>query len=634
MKKRIAIFACGWSNECLMVLNRVFVDYAERHNTDLFFFINYSAVGGEHNEDMRELNIYRLPKMSSFDGAIILGNTFHIGDEFETILEAIREADLPAVCLGYKIEGVSCFECNNYDGMYELAEHLVTSHGVKDVLYVGGPVDNQESLLRAQALKDVLDKYGYVLKEENVLCGNWNYFDTQYAISEWYDNHHGILPDAIVCANDVMAMGTYVGLAKSGVQNLKNIIVTGFDNLPSGNVFSPAITSVDPGWEDMASEAMEHLLKCMENGNEIVNKVIRSHMSIKESCGCLQTQNVGLQEGNEIFLGYERMVGASYLGGHMCELSVALSEVRSKEEVGKFFEYILQHDHVYEGDEFYFCLVEDFFDSIENGEILTNKGYPSKMELVGGIKDNEIVKPETFETELLLPSYDPEKETVDQYMFITLSSRKESYGYAVMVNNLRILYDYSFFVWSFNMGQNIERMRQNFRLEEMNQRLAVLSVTDALTGVYNRMGCEKIAFPLLEHCYHDGKRAVMLFMDINKMKVINDSFGHDQGDVAIRLTAAAIQQAIPNDWVVVRYGGDEFLVAGECSGENTAEEIAERIQYMLAQSVKVRKLPYPITVGIGMVYVNPEEELDLSRCLRVADAKMYAMKKERERSER
>lgn len=313
----------------------------------------------------------------------------------------------------------------------------------------------------------------------------------------------------------------------------------------------------------------------------------------------------------------------------MCELANAFSEVYSREDIGQFFEYLLSVEHRYEGEEFYVCFVNDFFDTLDDGGVLEAKGYAEKSELIGGICNNRVVEPQTFLTRDLYPFYNPEKETNDTYLIFSLISKKECYGYAVMVNNLKMLYDYSLFVWSFNMGQNIERLRQNLRMEDMNQRLIALSVTDALTGVYNRMGCERIAFPLLESCYKSGKRAVMMFLDINNLKMINDDFGHDQGDAAIRMTANAIKLAIPDDWVVVRYGGDEFLVAGECGEQCSAEQAAGRIQQLLNQTVCERKLPYSLSAGIGFVHVEPEEELDLRASLRRVDAKMYLAKKER-----
>lgn len=629
MKKRVAVFGCGWSNEYLMVVNEVFHQFATQHQVDLFYFINYSSIDSDTSEKMREANIYKLPDLSWFDGAVILGSTFHIDEEFEAVLSSIKNANLPAVCLGYRLDGISCFECNNYNGMYELVEHLVTEHAVKDVLYVGGPVDNQESLLRQKALTDVLDKYGYTLKPENILCGNWNYFDTQYIIEDWYKRNDGKLPDAIVCANDVMAMGSYVGLTKCGLSDLSKVIVTGFDDLISARMFPPSITSVNPGWKEMSKKALDHLWNCMQNGNEIVYQTVQSHSSIKQSCGCHADAFSALQNGGEIFLGYERMAGDSYLGGHACELSNALSEIRHKEDIHNFFEFVLTTNHSFEGDEFYLCFVDNFFDSLDQGKELTNCGYTKKMELIGGICDNKIVSSEVFETRQLLPHYNPDKESVDEYIFVCLSSRKECFGYITIVNNINMLFDFSLFVWTLNMGLSIERLRQNLMLEELNQRLAALSVTDALTGVYNRMGCEKYAFPLVETCYRSGKNAVMLFTDINRMKYINDNFGHEQGDVAIRMTANAIRLAVPEEWVVVRYGGDEFLVAGECKNEEEAKHISERIHKLLAQTVKERKLPYPVTIEIGAVYIKPEDELDLYRCLRIADAKMYQMKKNR-----
>lgn len=629
MKKRIAVFGCGWSNEYLMVVSEIFKEFAEQHQMDLYYFINYSETGNDSNEGAREANIYNLPDFSLFDGVVILGNTLHLEEEFALLTSAIAKANVPAVCLGYRLDGISCFECNNYNGMVELVEHLVGEHGVKDVVYVGGPRDNQESLLREKALTDVLERYNYVLKPENILCGNWNYYETQSEIKTWYEENEGRLPDAFVCANDVMAMGCYVGLIQSGLKNLNEVIVTGFDALISARMFSPSITSVDPGWEEMANRAMEHLNHCIANGNEVIYEIVQSHSSIRSSCGCHVGEGTHLKKGREIFLGYERMVSGSFLGGHMCELDYVWSLIHKREDIPKFFEFILSTQQRFEGDEFYLCFVENFFETLENGTILKNYGYTPKMHLIGGIRDEKVVEPETFDTKALLPSCATKKEGVNQYLFMPLSSRSECYGYIIMVNNLEKLYDYSMFVWSFSVGQDIERVRQNLTLAMLNQQLSTLSVTDALTGVYNRMGCEKVAFPLIESCYKAGKNAVMLFMDINKMKVINDTYGHEQGDIAIKMTANALRFAVPSEWVVVRYGGDEFLAVGECANEHEVEVISERIHNLLSQVAVENNFPYPLTIGIGSVYVRPDEELDLHECLRVADAKMYQMKKER-----
>ncbi len=635
MKKRIAIFACGWSNECLMVMNKELEFFAKEHDVDLFYFINFSIAGENTHDDIREATIYHLPDLTWFDGVMILANTFHIDSEFDAVWKAIRDADIPTVCLGYKMEGISSFECDNYKGMYELATHLIENHKVSNVVYVGGPSDNEENNLREKALKDALNERGYELKDENIICGNWSYFDAQRQIIKWFREHKENIPEAIVCANDLMAIGCYVGMAKEGISDYRNICITGFDNLISADLFSPRITSVDPGWQKMAQESILHLLHCMENGNEVIYRTIPSSIAIKESCGCNSDTDSMVQTGRDIdvFFEYERMSGCAYLNGHMCEISIAFSEVSRKSDIHKIFSNINGMDHRYEGEEFYLCLVQDFYESLEKGEMLCRRDYTDMSELMGGIRNGEVIDNCTFETKTLIPNYDPYKDTNDTYLFVSLSSRKENYGYIAIVNNLETIYDYSLFAWSTNMGQNIERLRQNFVMEDMNQRLKELSIKDALTGVYNRMGYENVAQPLLRKCYEDGKRSAILFIDINRMKMINDCYGHDQGDFALRLTANAILFTVPTDWVVVRFGGDEFLAVGACNKEMDEEQIINRIHENLKDAVIKSKVPYPLTIGIGVSYVEPEQLLDLDASLKQADEKMYMIKRQMKEQE-
>lgn len=627
MKKKIAILGNGWSNECLMIMNEAFTDFANENNIDIFYFINYSAANVENSDILKESNVFRLPDMTLFDGAIILGNTFHFEEEFQILQKSIESAGIPAVCLGYQLEGMSCFECDNYNGMYELIEHLVLVHDVSEIVYVGGPKDNQESKLREKAVRDVLKKCNRELLDENILCADWNYYDAQYVIRKWYYDNGERLPQAIVCANDIMAMGSYVGLAKIKANGLDKLILTGFDNLVSSDVFSPSVTSVDPGWKEMASEGIKHLWKCINSGNEIIHSVIKSHCSIKKSCGCDFEDKIEFVNGEEMFLGYERMVGASYLNGYLCEVSNAFSEVKNKDGLADVFAHILNNNYGIEGSELYLCVRDNFFESIKKQQKLGNCGYFENVELLGGYSGEEVYGNMVFPTKQLVPFYDSDSETSKQYLFVCLCTKDEYYGYIAMVNHTSILYDFSMYLWAVSMGQNLERLRQNFLMEEMNKMLSELSVTDALTGVYNRLGCEKIAFPLLEECYKAGKQSVMIFVDINKMKVINDCFGHEQGDNAIKLTANAIRDAVDEEWVVVRYGGDEFLAAGPCSNDDELNRIVERIHNNLINATHKKKLPFTLKAEIGEEYIDINEELDLYNSIRIADAKMYAKKK-------
>ena len=100
-------------------------------------------------------------------------------------------------------------------------------------------------------------------------------------------------------------------------------------------------------------------------------------------------------------------------------------------------------------------------------------------------------------------------------------------------------------------------------LAYLNQVLSELYVKDAMTGMYNRLGYQKLACRMFEKKKQTGENLSIIFMDMDRLKSINDEFGHIYGDWAIKTIASAILKYIPEGAVAVRSGGDEFLVVLE-----------------------------------------------------------------------
>ena len=151
-------------------------------------------------------------------------------------------------------------------------------------------------------------------------------------------------------------------------------------------------------------------------------------------------------------------------------------------------------------------------------------------------------------------------------------------------------------------------------------------MTDALTGLKNRTGYDALAFPYLQKCQQEGKLGSMIFADINRMKLINDKYGHLQGDIAICTVADAIKMTMPPGWIAVRFGGDEFIMVGECKNNQEAEHLKQQLSLNLEQIKKERNLCFPLTASFGAVVMNPDENYSLEEYLRKADEAMYVMK--------
>ena len=271
--------------------------------------------------------------------------------------------------------------------------------------------------------------------------------------------------------------------------------------------------------------------------------------------------------------------------------------------------------------------MNNFFSSISDGTELTQSGYTDTMDIIAGLKDGLPLPRMTMDTCELIPGYNPDSSDGKVYTFLPFYCAEGGYGYVAFGNELSMMYDYSLYNWMRNLTECFGHVRQNIILADMNRKLEILSLTDGLTGVYNRMGCEKLAYPFLERCHREGKRAVLMFADINKMKRINDKYGHIQGDVAITTVATSISEVLTDSWIIVRYGGDEFLMVGECAEEEEAERLLQEIMNRMKEKATQMRLPYKLNVGLGFVFVEPHENLDLTDCLRRADEAMYEMKK-------
>ena len=175
------------------------------------------------------------------------------------------------------------------------------------------------------------------------------------------------------------------------------------------------------------------------------------------------------------------------------------------------------------------------------------------------------------------------------------------------------------------MGTGIEHFRKKNMFKQMSQQYLRLSTKDALSGALNRQGLEKLAKPFYAQNKKNGLTTVLFFVDINKMKHINDKFGHLHGDLAVKTVAAAVLETIPKNWLCIRYGGDEFLVVGNSKNYN-GEDYCTLIKERLASKTSVMHLPYNLSASVGTYSVPPQAELTLEQAVENVDNIMYEQK--------
>ena len=163
------------------------------------------------------------------------------------------------------------------------------------------------------------------------------------------------------------------------------------------------------------------------------------------------------------------------------------------------------------------------------------------------------------------------------------------------------------------------------RLQERVEQLDQLAHQDALINLPNRRGFMRELERLIARVERYGLNGAMLFVDLDGLKIINDTFGHRAGDEALIQVAALLAKGVRHSDVVARIGGDEFGILLECSDEPAAHETAARLIEQISSCEFLHDgepLPLSVAIGVGMIDALDTPDSVMER----ADEAMYRRK--------
>ena len=160
---------------------------------------------------------------------------------------------------------------------------------------------------------------------------------------------------------------------------------------------------------------------------------------------------------------------------------------------------------------------------------------------------------------------------------------------------------------------------------KLSDELALHAVTDPLTGLPNRaLFMERLEFAL-HHAESSGRHVALMFLDLDRFKLVNDGIGHDAGDRLLRRVGQRLHGALRNGDVLARFGGDEFTVLCEVTGPDDVESVVARLRAAMATPVVEPDFEQFVTLSIG-VAISQTGDMAPSVLLRCADIAMYQAK--------
>ncbi len=624
----LAVITAGIDEEYQRGVLDGIISYAKKNNINISCFSAFCGVVSGRGFDVGEINIYNLINFKMFDGVIFMINTIQDVDTKQKILAAVKNSMLPVVV----------FDCDDYPqfmnvtidnkaAMCEIVRHIVKVHGAKDISFVSGPKSNPEAMQRFSAYCDVLAESGIPIDESKVFFGDFRPSDGKRAVKKLMSEHRK-LPDAIICANDAMALSATKELVKNGISVPDDVIVTGFDNIYNARHHYPAMTTVDRPLAEAGYFACDMVCAALEGRAWEQTRRLDASPLFSESCGC--------KNGFKIFDDEQtfRMNTYSIIDNNRRDvkmLNSLISEMSETETVEECMRRIADNASGMECERLCICLCDDWISSysvkVENS---LTEGYTPKMSAPLIWNNGEVSEVKCFRSTSMDPRPYTNGGNVSYYF--PLHFRERCLGYAIISNG--DFPSHSLVCHSLMMciSESLENIRRLINLNCVIDELDKLYVIDPLCNIYNRNGFVRAADTMFNECRILGQKILISFVDMDGLKYINDNYGHSEGDFALRTLSEILKDSCDESMVCARFGGDEFIIVGVNAEDEDIAKVENTIRKRLEHTNSLISKPYKVEGSIGTIVTRISDDMTLFKLITKADEVMYDQKKRKRNS--
>lgn len=598
--------------------------------------IVFSTLTDLYYDDMNdhgEKQIYSVFDITAFDAVVIMSETFKKVRIDRIIADRAISAGIPVISVNRRLEG-----CINIDFTYAqtfkmLVKHIVEDHGCRKVNYIGGDRDSKFSRERFESYRSVLEENGIPFEKKRCGYGNFVGNAAVEVLNEFLKDED--LPEAIICANDTMAMDVCTRLKEVGLRVPEDIKVTGFDGIEFEKYHNPRLTTAAYVWEETTRTIFETLADIWK-GEKVQELIMVPYkLQIGHSCGC---------ENNQVMNPADKILELQDIHSSSSEYYQTMLNMNAESDSCDEFEQLLPIVEKFAGQiyykEYWVCFNTFCYESMVNripedmDELLTRvkrseeKVYSKQMvaayHSIAGSAKNSSNKPEIIERNELLPDLDDILEKEDMVMFLPMHLRGITIGYIAFTFEDKKFRPDLLNIFIMHFRNDIEGFWSRVIKEQLFSK-------DELTGLYNRRGFERQK----QKMFYGDKSCdnfTLISLDMDNLKKINDLYGHGEGDIALKQVGKIIDSVSERGEICARMGGDEFLIAtANPRGKERAIEIQNAIHTKLGEYNLISGKPYELWVSIGFFTGEKVEKIDYEVFASQADKEMYQDKQRHKR---
>ena len=628
-RKTIGVFLCKayslFDNAVYMTLEQE----AKKHDLDVIIFTTVGYFSSQNEYDAQERGMFAFAPIEQLDGIIVAPDTYEIeGFRDQLHEELTKRAKCPVVAIRHFGEELDCVYTDQNLALRPLLQHLLDHHGLKRVVFLAGYRGHPDSELRLQVYREEMAAHGLPVDEEkDITYGNmWLNCGAKAYENLFADPENR--PQAVVCANDYMAVGMMRTLEEKGLRVPEDVIVTGFDNVPSIALEQPTLTTVEQDFAEMTRIAVEELDRQIrgeqpaERKDGIKRMPMGGKLILGESCGCGYRGDdyyirISSERGRQVDVLTTREVGMTYFTIEMN----ACDDLNDLHRV-----LVSKMDDTPTVRDYYLCLFEKRKD--DNGVPVFAEEITDTACLVHVMRDRQDhgMPMISFDRHRLLPDMAERADEPQVLFLMLLHQRENAYGYALFHYQPGEVPSNFFQHWNIVLSGALSNMHKRNELMLLYEERRLSSITDVMTRLLNRRGLEEQLTPLWQQLCSRQENVAFVSFDMDWLKQINDNYGHQAGDYAIRLTGNAIRRAAPREAILARVGGDEFLAVLPRANQQAADRFMKDFQKELKQLNKQEDRAFNVEASCGAVVFKLDSYSTIEECVQKSDEAMYLVK--------
>lgn len=589
--------------------------YAKANNCKIIAFNSLYDFYELDSKEMLSSAVYDFINYDMLDGLIVIYDSFCISSVPDSVISRAKSANIPVLVINAEIEG-----CHSIVGDFEneykaLIRHVLRDHNVKNAVFMAGLRGEKNSEKRKKCFTDVMDELDLKWSDDNIVYGDYWETPAMLAMDRIVARGKG-MPEAVICANDQMAMTVCEWLGKNNYRVPEDVIVTGFDGLDPVEYFIPSITTCCCDWDKIARLSIEIMCR-FEKGKDAPCEHYHDIFSnsLNESCGCSQNTQSFREKAQKLYKdcnnyrSHEEFITRAYKTMFDIQDIDALKECISG--------FMLEASYI--------CIDRDIVNSYLDSS--SAEAFTEELDVINSVfsKGDDIYNESTVMLRDMIPNL--KNGIKDNSMFIISPIFAENRICGLYIVKSEDITDVAHKIMRLDIviTNCFNALFNNAKQKRMMEELSNSALVNPVTGLLNLKGVTTWFNEFSSKEENHKKTVCFSVYNVRKYNYIYENHGLLEIEKCLKFIADSMRKAVVSNGKIAHISEDTFLLINVAKDESEASDTINETTDIFYGLMNERNAvsEYYLEVNAGCTVANAGWSGLLSGFVRLANSELY-----------